>query len=407
MNKNLRDTSDPVAWAAIISATLVLLPVFRKELWLVVPALLALLLYYALYPLVQTLVFGGIKRSHAACVVMLTFLILLITAGILIVPQAASYALDWQVLAERHLEGGIRLLNRGLSTLENHIPSLTSAHLADAVAMRLEQSVGIVPYLEPIVLDIGMPSLLIAPFLAYFFLRDGRRFKNLLCRSVPNAYFEKTLALLHEVDRIARAYFLGLLKLTALDTLTLASGLWLMGFPAFFALGLICAVLAWIPYVGSVLGGLLVVLVAATDFPDAPAMAYSAAALFVFVRLLDDFVYMPVTVGRNRRMHPLVTVMMIFAGGAVAGLAGLVLVLPVLGVVRVVGETVGIVLTDPRLRARHRHAQWLCRNAATEDLIMQPGFTPPSGTLGQSLPSQPGSVQNIGRPDCPIRGGNS
>ena len=114
------------------------------------------------------------------------------------------------------------------------------------------------------------------------------------------------------MDGIARAYFPGLLKLTALDTLTLAAGLWLTGFPVPIVLALICAVLAWIPYVGSILGGVLVVLVAATDFPGTPTMAYSAVA-----RLLDDFVYMPVTVGHSLRMNPLVTVLMILAGGAV------------------------------------------------------------------------------------------
>ena len=370
MNKNLRNTNDPLVWVAIIAVTLALLQIFEKTLWLVVPALLALLLYYALYPLVQTLVFRGFERSRSTAVVMLAFLVLLGAVGAMIAPQAASRALDWQVLVERHLEGGARLLNQGLVALEGHFPPLARAHLADTAAKRLDQTVGIVQYLEPIILGIAvsMPSLLMAPFLAYFFLRDGRHFKNLLCRTVPNAYFEKTLTLLHEVDRTARAYFQGLLLLTLLDTLTLAAGLWLMDFPAALALGLICAVLAWIPYVGSILGGLLVVLVAATDFPGAPAMAYSAAALFVLVRLLDDFVYMPITVGRNLRMHPLVTVVMIFAGGAVAGIAGLMLVLPVLGVVRVIGETVGIVLTDPRLGARNRHARWLRRNAAIEDL---------------------------------------
>jgi predicted PurR-regulated permease PerM len=138
-----------------------------------------------------------------------------------------------------------------------------------------------------------------------------------------------------------------------------------MGFPAAFALGLICAVLAWIPYVGSVLGGLLVVLVAATDFPETPTMAYSAAALFV--RLLDDFVYMPMTVGHSLRMHPLVTVVMIFAGGAVAGIAGMMLVLPVLGVIRLVGETVGIVdRCTPD--GTHRHARMLRGKAVAKDL---------------------------------------
>lgn len=370
MNKRSHVTSDPFVWMAIIAATLALLLVFQKTLWLVVPALLALLLYYALYPLVQTLVFRGFERGHAASAVMLAFLILLSAAAVLIAPQAASHLLDWQASAATYLNGGVRLLNQGLNGLEVHFPPLAQAHLSATVAKRLDQSVGIVQYLEPLVTGIAVaaPALLMAPFLAFFFLRDGRLFKNLLCRAVPNAYFEKTLTLLKEVDRTARAYFQGLLMLTLLDTLTLAAGLWLMDFPAALTLGLICAVLAWIPYVGSILGGLLVVLVAATDFPAAPMMAYSAAALFVFVRLLDDFVYMPITVGRNLRMHPLVTVVMISAGGAVAGIAGLMLVLPVLGVIRLVGETVGIVLTDPRLRARHHHARWLLRKAAVEDL---------------------------------------
>lgn len=377
MKRHSYNSPDPIVWVAIIAATLGLLQVFQKTMWLVVPALLALLVYYALYPLVQALVFRGVERSHAATAVVLAFLSLLGVAGVLIAPQAASHALDWQVVAEHHVEAGVRLLNHILTTLEAHIPALARAHLADAVTKRLDQSVGIIQHLEPIVagIAVGTPSLLMAPFLAFFFLRDGRRFKNLLCRAVPNAYFEKTLSLLHEVDRIARSYFEGLLKLTVLDTLTLAAGLWLMDFPAAFALGLICAVLAWIPYVGSVLGGLLVMLVAATDFPDMPSMAYSAAALFVLVRLLDDFVYMPLTVGRNLRMYPLITVVMIFAGGAVAGIAGLMLVLPVLGVVRVVGETVGLVITDARLTARHRHARMLRRKAAAEDLA---GLAPPT-----------------------------
>jgi len=376
MNAVLHKPSNPVVWTAIIAVTLALLPVFRNTLWLVVPALLALVLYYMLYPLVQALIFRGMERDHAASVVLFVFMVLLGTALALVTPQAASQALDWQASVARYFEGGIRLLNTALNALEATFPALARARLADAVTRRLDQSGDIVEHLEPVVtgIAVGMPSLLLAPFLAYFFLRDGRRFKDLLCGAVPNAFFERTLGLLHEVDRTARAYFHGLLKLTVLDTLTLAAGLWLIGMPAALLLGLICAVLAWIPYVGSILGGLLVVLVAATDFPETPAMAYSAAALFMVVRLLDDFIYMPMTVGRDLHMHPLITVLMIFAGGAVAGIAGMMLVLPVLGVVRVVGETVGIVPTDARLTARHRHARVLRRHAASRDLEITPPY---------------------------------
>ncbi|HJW25137.1 MAG TPA: AI-2E family transporter, partial [Rhodocyclaceae bacterium] len=81
-----------------------------------------------------------------------------------------------------------------------------------------------------------------------------------------------------------------------------------------------------------------------------------------------DFVFMPLTVGRSLKMHPLLTVLMIFIGGAVAGVPGLMLVLPVLGVMMVLGETIGMVVTDPRLRARHVHARRLRRRMVTRDL---------------------------------------
>ena len=51
-----------------------------------------------------------------------------------------------------------------------------------------------------------------------------------------------------------------------------------------------------------------------------------------------------------------------------AGVAGLMLVLPLLGVVMVLGETLGEVVTDPRLRARHAFAKRLRHHAVTRDL---------------------------------------
>lgn len=370
MNKTFHSESGPVVWAAIIAATLLLLLVFRGTLWLVAPALLALLLYHALRPLVRALIFRGMSREQAASLVMLVFLIVMATTIFFTAPRIAGQAIEWQASAERYLQGGLNLLQTGLRALEERFAPFARAHLADVVARRIDQSGGLVEHLEPLTVGLAtyLPSMLLAPFLAYFFLRDGQRFKSLVCRAVPNAYFEKSLALFHKVDKVAGAYFLGLLKLTALDALTLAAGLWLLGFSGSLALGLVCAILAWVPYFGSLLGGVLVVMVAATDFPDAPAMAYLAAGLFIVVRLLDDFFYMPITVGRELHMHPLVTVVMIFAGGAVAGIAGLMLVLPVLGVVRVVGETVGAVVMDTRLSARHRHARKLRQQLAERDL---------------------------------------
>ncbi len=53
---------------------------------------------------------------------------------------------------------------------------------------------------------------------------------------------------------------------------------------------------------------------------------------------------------------------------AIAGVAGLMLAIPILGIVMVLGETLEIILTDTRLQARHRYSQKLRWRAANRDL---------------------------------------
>jgi len=149
------------------------------------------------------------------------------------------------------------------------------------------------------------------------------------------------------------------MKLTFLDTMCLAFGLWRLGVSFPLLLGLIAAVLAWVPYVGSVAGCILVVLVAATDFPTQPAVTYGCILLFLGVRMLDDFVFLPLTIGRSLRIHPVLSVLMLFLGAAVAGPTGLFLVLPLWGVVTIVTETLSQIVTDPRLIRRFRQARQL------------------------------------------------
>ena len=361
----------PVMWASIIGTTCVLLFLLQKILWLVVPFLLALVLYYLLMPLVQRLMFRGMSRPMAAALATALFLLCAVLSVVLLLPLVSANVTDWQNSLMRYLQGGMHLVEQTLHRLEDNFSLLARAQLSEKAGVALNDATGHAErYLEPVLLGIGAwaPALLLMPFLAYFFLRDGGRFQRLLGRAVPNAFFERTLYLLHEVDRTARAYFQGLIKLTLLDTITLALGLWLIGIPGPFALGLICAVLAWVPFVGSIVGGLLVVLVAATDLPASPDTAYWAVGLFLLVRILDDFVYMPLTIGKSLDLHPLLSVLMIFIGGAIAGVPGLMLVLPLLGVVMVIGETVGRVFTDARLIARHRYAVALRRQQASADL---------------------------------------
>ncbi len=362
----------PVVWTGIVLATCLLLVLLEHSLWLAIPFTFGIILYYILLAPMQRLIRAGVGQDAAAIIVGGGFFTLLTLAIVLGFSWASVPADSVQNLMGRYMNGGLAFINNTLALLEGEFPSLEQLHLGQVITQRYTAftETFVQKHLAGVLVTAAgwLPSILLAPFLTFFFLRDGVRFKKFLARAVPNAFFERTLCLLHEVDQTARRYFEGLLKLTILDTAVLAFGLWAIGVSSPLQLGFIAAILAWVPYVGSIAGCILVVVVAATDAPSSPLVAYYAIGVFIAVRMLDDFVFMPLTLGRSLQIHPLITVLMIFIGGSVAGVPGLMLVLPLLGVVMVVGETLGRVITNPRLRARHRNAMALRVKQASIDL---------------------------------------
>ena len=366
--------SGPFVWTGIIGVTCLLLVLLEHMLWLVLPFILGTVMYYILLGPMQRLLRAGFTRNVSATLVCAVF----IGACALVAIATMTWTAEpgdtdsWHKTGALYLDGGVAFVRNTMTLLEAKFPILAEMHLTSIVSKRFKAYTDNFAqrHLASILLGAAgwLPSLLLAPFLAFFFLRDGLRFKKFLARAVPNAYFERTLFLLHQVDQTAHRYFEGLLKLAVLDTIVLGFGLWVIGVSSPLLLGFISALLAWVPFVGSVVGCMMVVVVAATDAPTNPLIAYGAIVVFILARLLDDFVFMPLTLGRSLHIHPLVTVLMIFVGGALSGVAGLMLVLPLLGVVMVIGETMGRLMTHPRLRARHRYARRLREKQASADL---------------------------------------
>jgi predicted PurR-regulated permease PerM len=366
----MRNEPEPgiLTWGVIIVVTCLILYLFERILWLVVPGLLTLVGYYCLQPLVQALVRAGLKHRTAGKVVTGLLFLVTVLGVILLLSLATTRAAGWKAVTTHYVQGGLDFLGKTEAQLVEKLPMVKRSALVRSTPTNLDAAAGqfVDNYLGRLLLQMvhWVPSLLLVPYLAYFILQDGNRFKKHMIRSVPNAFFEKTLLLFDRVDRSLQSYLIGMVKLTFLDTACLGLGLWLLGISYPILLGLIAAVLAWLPYVGSVVGCVLVVMVAATDFSNEPVIIYGCMVLFICVRLLDDFVFLPLTVGRSLRVHPVLSVLMLFLGAAVAGPAGLLLVLPVLGVVAVITETLRQILTDERLRKRYRHARQLQRTMA-------------------------------------------
>ena len=379
----------PIVWLGIIVTTCLLLVVSQYILWLVVPVMIAIIAYYILSPLVDSGVRRGLTRTRAVLLVTILLTVFLFLLGVMLAPKVSEIVKNLPDTVASYTKTANLLFENARRTLAHKVPFLisepptpgsTSSLSAPANGPAPVTTQGEVvtdvstlqaKYSGDVLEEAGrwVPALLLVPFITYFILLDGPRFKRFLVQAIPNAFFEKTLYLFYRVEHQLRAYFQGLLLLTFLDALCLGIGLLIFGLHEPFLLAGIAAVMAWVPYLGSIGGGLLVVLVAAHDFPNLPWLPYWVVGLFVAVRVLDDVVFLPLTVGRSLHVHPLVTMLMFLLGGAVAGFAGLLLVMPVLGVVMVAGQIIGELLTDERILARHRHAQLLRKKRARADLF--------------------------------------
>ncbi len=355
-----------------IAITTLLLVASAKALWLVVPLLIAIILYYMMYPIVRRLTLAGMSREAAAALVAGGVTIVGVAILVPLLPWLAGQAVGGEETLYRYLEGGRVLIDRTLAGLEKQFAFLQRMNFHAEMGKRAAELGDTVVQQQAAHLLLAAaasaPSMLLAPFFAFFFLRDGQLFTKLVTREVPNAFFERTILMFDRVDATARNYFQGLLKLTAIDTVCLGIGLWFDRRPG---------------RVRARTGRRRVRVDPDRRHADrrrarGAGGGHCAAerpvgrllrrpALFVFVRMLDNFFFIPLTVGRSIQMHPLPTVLMVFIGGAVAGIPGLILALPVAGVVTAIVSTIGGIVQDPRLRARNAYARQLLAKRVNAD----------------------------------------
>ena len=311
----------------VILSTCLLLLLFQKMIWLVLPVLLALLLYYSLRPVVDALVVYGVRRETAAKAVCL--LQMIVAASVLVLALLfLAKAGTWQSNFGRYLAGGQNLLRKTTGALEGVMPMFKRMNLGaqvDDQHVRQFTDGFVEKHLLPITLQLleSLPSLLLVPYITYFMLTDSARLKKYIIKSVPNAFFEKGAAFVFPfgrqspklLSRLACAHVSGR-RLSGARTRHAGNCPRLLvgiggrrcwpGFP--------------ISDQSSVHHGCIV---AATDFPDQPGRLTLAWLCSWRFAILDDFVFLPLTIGRKLRVHPLLSVLMLFLGVTVAGATGL------------------------------------------------------------------------------------
>ncbi|MCY0877761.1 MAG: AI-2E family transporter [Firmicutes bacterium] len=312
-------------------------------LWLLVlargillPFLLAFVLAYLLAPPVELLVrYAHLHRVVAILLVYALMAFLIATAVVYMVPilvgetvhlikyvprLALGIQSTWDYwLGRFHQQPMPPTIRSAITETGLHL----QAELMRTVKSAVARAFGLVP---------GLISLVVAPILAFYVLKDLHRIRERFWILIPVDWRGALYKLGYDVDRVLNGYIRGQLMVAV--AVGLLSTVWMvvLKIPFSLLIGAVAAVTDVIPYLGPVAGAIPAVLLGLTR---SPWVALYAVLGFIVIHQLEGTVISPKVVGESVGLHPLVVIFAILAGGAIAGFWGLIIGVPVAAVLRV------------------------------------------------------------------------
>lgn len=298
-------------------------------------SLLAFVMSYLLSPIANRLERTGVPRWLAVTMTFAGVSLFLFGFGFIIFPVLAEQISSFRLDVPKYIEGTTRLLN--------HIESRINALVGDFYAVNLsEQAEDILIawttslFVDlPRVLSNSLTTLFLAPFIAFFLLKDGRAMTHRLFGLVPNYLFEFTLIVFHQVNDQMGHFIRARLLEALIVGLAVFLGLWAMGFPYAPLIGAFAGLTNLIPYVGPFIGAIPALAIALVNGESALTIGL-ALGVFGIAQLIDIFLLIPVIVAKIVDLHPLTVVIAIIIGAQLMGVLGMLISIPLASAFKVI-----------------------------------------------------------------------
>jgi len=231
------------------------------------------------------------------------------------------------------------------------VKSYLGIETPDRLALRLDEAVNRARSVAP---DIVKPSLnllreafsstiafilallgyFIIPVYLFYLLADLPRLKEFVQSFIPERYRSVYNEKLREIDAVLVGFIRGQLSVCAILAVLYSIGLYFIGIDLSIAIGTLAGMAFIIPYVGTIIGICLSVVMALLKFHD---MLHPLLCLgwFCLVQTLEGTVITPKVVGDTVGLHPLVAIIALLIGGQMFGIMGMLLAVPVTAVLQV------------------------------------------------------------------------
>jgi predicted PurR-regulated permease PerM len=317
---------------ALLVATWLALQLFASVL---LPFVAAAGIAYVLDPPTTRLARFGMPRGVAAMLMLLALIaavllfalllypLILAQVGILFgrVPQYVAAVQGWANQEIAHLQDSF-----GSDVVNDKLRDLVSSQagsMLSFIAGALSRLIG-----GGFALFNVLTLMVVTPVVAFYLLRDWPRLIAMIDAWLPRRYAGVIRAQAREVDRILSAWVRGQALCCVLLAAYYIMALTLAGLDLGLIVGLAAGVLSFIPYVGSITGGVAAIGLALAQFPSWHGVIVIAGILVVG-QILEGYVIYPRFLGDRVELPAVWVIFALFAGGAAFGFLGVMLAVPV------------------------------------------------------------------------------
>ena len=179
-------------------------------------------------------------------------------------------------------------------------------------------------------------------FISFFFLKDSELFENGILMWVPSKENLKTKEAFAKIKSLLSRYFLGLLFQILILFVIYSIVLSVFSVPNAMVIAFLCALLNLIPYVGPIVGGMLMMFLTMSSQLGAsfneiilPKTTYVMIG-FIIGQLVDNFLSQPLIFSKSVKSRPLEIFLIILCGGLLWGVTGMVVAIPLYTAIKVV-----------------------------------------------------------------------
>ena len=304
------------------------------------PFVVGIMVAYFLDPLVNRLTAKGkISRATATAIILVLFLLILLPIVFLLGTVAVSQISDFVVHLPDYIESFGAKIKVWVVQLQTYLPLPAFENKGDALRNFGESAKPLVKIMQKIISNgfalVNVISLLlISPIVAFYMLRDWHGFTGKIFDLVPKKHQKNVKDAVKAVDRIISGYLRGQALVCLILGTFYSCGLWLVDLHLGVLVGFIAGLISFIPYVGSISGFLMAIVLVVTQYGTLPKIL-EVVAVFLIGQFIEGNFLTPKLVGENIGLHPVWVMFALLAGGVLLGLLGMIIAVPVAAIIGV------------------------------------------------------------------------